>query len=136
KWMIAIGEWMFGATPFGWRFMPALIGTLSVLVIARIGRRLTGSTLLGCAAGLLLALDGLELVTSRTAILDIFIMFWILCAFGCMLVDRDTSRAKLAEKLEAVKDAPFGARFSSPFGGPAGAGLGPFVFHWWRIAAG
>ena len=136
KWMIAIGEWIFGATPFGWRFMPALIGTLAVLVIARTARRMTGSTLLGCAAGLLLALDGLELVTSRTAILDIFIMFWILCAFGCMVVDRDKSRAALARKLEAAPEVPFGARFSSPFGGPAGAGLGPFVMHWWRIPAG
>jgi Dolichyl-phosphate-mannose--protein O-mannosyl transferase len=48
KWMIAIGEWLFGATPFGWRFIPALIGTLSVLILARIARRMTRSTLLGC----------------------------------------------------------------------------------------
>src|SRR5690606_27020199 len=80
KWMIAIGEWLFGATPFGWRFMPALIGTLSVLILCRVGRRMTGSTLLGCAAGLLLAVDGLAFVTSRTALLDIFVMFWILAA--------------------------------------------------------
>ena len=120
KWIIAIGEWMFGATPFGWRFMPALFGTLAVLIIARIARRMTGSTLLGCAAGLLLALDGLELVTSRTAILDIFVMFWVLCAFGCLVIDRDLTRARLAEKVEVL-----GTR-----------GYGPFVMHWWRIAAG
>ena len=78
KWLIAIGEWLFGMTPFGWRFSAALIGTLSVLILARVARRMTRSTLLGCAAGLLLALDGMHLVTSRTAILDIFVMFWIL----------------------------------------------------------
>ncbi|HZB29100.1 MAG TPA: glycosyltransferase family 39 protein, partial [Streptosporangiaceae bacterium] len=49
KWLIAIGEWIFGATPFGWRFMAALCGALSVLILARIARRMTGSTLLGCA---------------------------------------------------------------------------------------
>jgi dolichyl-phosphate-mannose--protein O-mannosyl transferase len=122
KWMIAIGEWLFGATPFGWRFMPALVGTLSVLILARVARRMTGSTLLGCAAGLLLALDGLELVTSRTALLDIFVMFWILCAFGCLVIDRDHARARLAAKVEES--------------GGFAEGLGPFVMHWWRVAAG
>ncbi|MGI8330555.1 dolichyl-phosphate-mannose--protein mannosyltransferase [Actinomadura scrupuli] len=122
KWMISIGELLFGATPFGWRFMPALIGTLSVLILARIARRMTRSTMLGCAAGLLLALDGLELVTSRTALLDIFVMFWILCAFGFLVIDRDQARARLAARVEAS--------------GGFGEGLGPFVMHWWRIAAG
>lgn len=120
KWMIAIGEWLFGATPFGWRFMPALIGTLSVLILCRVGRRMTGSTLLGCAAGLLLAVDGLAFVTSRTALLDIFVMFWILTAFACLLIDRDLARRRLADKVEQS----------------GGAGLGPFVMHWWRIPAG
>ena len=45
--------------------------------------------MLGCVAGLLLALDGLELVLSRTAILDIFVMFWVLAAFGLLVIDRD-----------------------------------------------
>jgi dolichyl-phosphate-mannose-protein mannosyltransferase len=135
KWMIAIGEWLFGATPFGWRFMPALIGTLAVLVLARIARRMTGSTLLGCAAGLLLALDGLELVTSRAALLDIFVMFWILCAFGCLVIDRDRSRARLAEKIEANTIAGVGPRLGTGISSVV-PGLGPFVMHWWRIAAG
>jgi dolichyl-phosphate-mannose--protein O-mannosyl transferase len=57
---------------------------------------MTRSTLLGCAAGLLLALDGLEFVLSRTAILDIFVMFWVLAAFGLLVIDRDRTRATLA----------------------------------------
>ena len=51
--------------------------------------------MLGCVAGLLLALDGLELVLSRTAILDIFVMFWVLAAFGLLVIDRDRTRARL-----------------------------------------
>ncbi|HEV7932016.1 MAG TPA: phospholipid carrier-dependent glycosyltransferase [Actinomadura sp.] len=121
KWMIALGEWIFGATPFGWRFMAALVGSLSVLILCRVGRRMTGSTLLGCAGGLLLAVDGLHLVTSRTALLDIFVMFWILAGFACLVADRDRSRATLVAKLRPYDD---------------GAGLGPFVFHGWRILAG
>ncbi|TDC66938.1 phospholipid carrier-dependent glycosyltransferase [Actinomadura sp. GC306] len=120
KWMIAIGEWMFGATPFGWRFVPALVGTLSVLILCRLARRMTGATLLGCAAGLLLALDGLHFVTSRAALLDIFVMFWILAGFACLVNDRDRSRRVLAEKME----------------GGHGSAHGPFLAHGWRYAAG
>lgn len=101
KWMIALGEWAFGLEPFGWRFVVALLGTLSVLMLCRIGRRLFRSTLLGCLAGLLLAVDGLHFVMSRTALLDLVLMFWVLAAFGCLLVDRDRARERLAAALPA-----------------------------------
>jgi dolichyl-phosphate-mannose-protein mannosyltransferase len=104
KMMMAVGQWLFGLTPFGWRFIVALIGSLSILLLARIVRRMTRSTLLGCMAGLLLALDGLELVLSRTAILDIFVMFWVLAAFGLIVVDRDRTRARLAAAAAADPD--------------------------------
>jgi dolichyl-phosphate-mannose-protein mannosyltransferase len=121
KILIAGGEWLFGLTPFGWRFAVALVGSLAILMTARIARRMTRSTLLGCVAGLLLALDGLELVMSRTALLDIFVMFWVLAAFGCLVVDRDWSRARIA------------AAAAAGTGGDEGPGLG---IHWWRAAAG
>jgi dolichyl-phosphate-mannose--protein O-mannosyl transferase len=121
KLLIAVGEWFYGLNSLGWRVAPAVIGTLAILVMCRVARRITRSTLLGCLAGLLLSLDGLEFVLSRTAILDIFLMFFVLAAFGALLVDRDVSRARLAEAmvLEASDDA-----------GPA---LG---IRKWRVAAG
>ena len=67
KLFIAFGEWTFGVNSFGWRFASALIGSLAILLLARIARRMTRSTLLGCIAGLLMALDGLEFVKSRSA---------------------------------------------------------------------
>jgi dolichyl-phosphate-mannose-protein mannosyltransferase len=121
KLFIAVGEWAFGLNPFGWRFSVALFGSLAILLVARIARRMTRSTLLGCVAGLLLALDGLEFVMSRTALLDIFLMFWVLAAFGCLVVDRDVSRTRLAEW---VAQHPGGER--SPQLGT----------RWWRIGAG
>jgi dolichyl-phosphate-mannose-protein mannosyltransferase len=121
KVLIAGGEWLFGLTPFGWRFAVALVGSLAILMTARITRRMTRSTLLGCVAGLLLALDGLELVMSRTALLDIFVMFWVLAAFGCLVVDRDRSRARIAAAADAGT------------GGDDGPALG---IRWWRAAAG
>ena len=99
KLLIAVGEWLYGLTSFGWRTASALFGTAAILVMCRVTRRLTRSTLLGCVAGLLFALDGLEFVLSRTGILDIFLMFFVLASFGCLVVDRDVSRARLAEAV-------------------------------------
>ncbi|MBT2505553.1 phospholipid carrier-dependent glycosyltransferase [Streptomyces sp. ISL-98] len=99
KWVIGLGEAMFGFTPFGWRFMVFVLGTLSVLMLCRIGRRLFRSTFLGCLAGALLAVDGLHFVMSRTALLDLVLMFFVLGAFGCLLIDRDWARRKLAAAL-------------------------------------
>ena len=99
KLLIAVGEWLYGLTSFGWRTASAFFGTLAILVMCRVTRRLTRSTLLGCLAGLLLSLDGLEFVLSRTGILDIFLMFFVLASFGCLVVDRDVSRARLAEAM-------------------------------------
>jgi dolichyl-phosphate-mannose-protein mannosyltransferase len=121
KELIAVGEWLFGLTPFGWRFAAAVAGSLAILLTARITRRMTRSTLLGCVAGLLLALDGLEFVMSRTALLDIFVMFWVLAAFGCVVIDRDAYRAKLAEAAALA---------------PAGSEAPPLGIRWWRVAAG
>src|ERR1035438_6044278 len=99
KLLIAVGEWLFGLNSFGWRFASAVFGSLAILLMCRIARRMTRSTLLGCIAGLLMSLDGLEFVASRTGILDIFLMFFVLAAFGSMVIDRDVSRARLAEKV-------------------------------------
>lgn len=109
KWMIAFGEWLFGIdSSTGWRFSAAVCGTLMVLILARVARRMLGSTLLGCTAGLLLAVDGHHLVLSRTGILDIFIAFWVLCAFALIVLDRDVTRARVARLVAAdrVRGAP------------------------------
>ncbi|WP_327721415.1 phospholipid carrier-dependent glycosyltransferase [Streptomyces sp. NBC_00490] len=129
KWVIALGEWMFGLTPFGWRFMTAVLGTLSVLMLCRIGRRLFRSTLLGCLAGALMAVDGLHYVMSRTALLDLVVMFFVLAAFGCLLIDRDHARARLAAALPVPEDGR--VRPDGHTGDHAGTGARP-----WRIAAG
>ncbi|MCN9241952.1 phospholipid carrier-dependent glycosyltransferase [Streptomyces sp. RY43-2] len=104
KYVIGLGELIFGFDPFGWRFMTALLGTLSVLLLCRIGRRLFRSTFLGCLAGALLAVDGLHFVMSRTSLLDGVLQFFVLAAFGCLLLDRDRSRARLAAALPEDAD--------------------------------
>ncbi|WP_433434718.1 dolichyl-phosphate-mannose--protein mannosyltransferase [Nonomuraea sp. CA-141351] len=121
KWMIGVGEWLFGMNPFGWRFVAALVGTLSILIMARVARRMTRSTLLGCLGGLLLSLDGLHLVLSRTALLDIFLMFWVLAGFACLVTDRDWARQRLADWYERSPVSELGPRLG---------------FRPWRLAAG
>jgi dolichyl-phosphate-mannose--protein O-mannosyl transferase len=96
KWLIGLGEQLFGFEPFGWRVVSAVVGTLMVLVMVRLVRRLTGSTLLGGVAGLLLCFDGLQFTLSRLALLDIFVAFFLLSAVSCLVADRDWGRTRLA----------------------------------------
>ena len=78
KWLIAIGIRFFGNEEFGWRFASAIFGTLSILLIYLIVKKLFNSEFLSITAALLMAFDGLNLVMSRVALLDIFLMFFIL----------------------------------------------------------
>ncbi|MGW5054925.1 dolichyl-phosphate-mannose--protein mannosyltransferase [Actinokineospora sp. NPDC004072] len=123
KTLIAVGEWLFGYNGWGWRFTAALAGTLMIIMIVRIARRLTRSTLLGAIAGLLLIADGVSHLQSRMGMLDIFLAFFVLAAFGCVLIDRDQTRARLAT---AVGE---GWATESVFGPRLGV-------RWWRLAAG
>jgi dolichyl-phosphate-mannose-protein mannosyltransferase len=122
KWIIALGIKAFGMDPFGWRIASAVVGSLMIMVMIRLVRRMTGSTLLGVVAGLLLCFDGLEFVLSRLALLDIFIAFFTLCAVSCAVADRDWFRERLARRI----DGPIGA-----------GGWGPRVL-WrpWLLASG
>jgi dolichyl-phosphate-mannose-protein mannosyltransferase len=124
KWVIATGEAIFGMSPFGWRFGVALLGTLSVLITARAVRRLTRSNLAGTIAGFLLAIDGLHLVMSRTALLDITLTFFVVCAFAFLLLDRDVTRKRAQNALNAVE------------GDLAVLGSLRFGVRPWRIASG
>lgn len=120
KWFIGAGEWLFGYDSFGWRVAAAVIGSLSILILIRVTRRMTRSTLLGCTAGLLLSLDGLHFVQSRVAMLDIFVMFWVLAAFACLVADRDDLRRRLDRVQRGGRDIS---------GGSGGLGI-----RWWRWA--
>ncbi len=80
KWLIASGIKIFGDNEFGWRFAAALVGTLLILLFARLVHILFFSPLLTAMAAALMALDGLLLVHSRTALLDLFLTFFVLLA--------------------------------------------------------
>jgi dolichyl-phosphate-mannose-protein mannosyltransferase len=124
KWLIALGESVFGMTPFGWRIASAIVGSLMVLVMIRLARRVTRSTLLGVVAGLLMCFDGLQLVLSRLALLDVFVAFLVLCAVSCMVADRDWVRARMARVV------PTGSQLGPSSWGPV------LLWRPWRLATG
>jgi dolichyl-phosphate-mannose--protein O-mannosyl transferase len=78
KWLIASGIKLFGDNEFGWRFASAVFGTLLILLFARLIHVLFYSPLLTALGAALMALDGLLLVHSRTALLDLFLTFFTL----------------------------------------------------------
>ncbi|HWG98728.1 MAG TPA: glycosyltransferase family 39 protein [Pilimelia sp.] len=123
KWLIAIGIRIFEYNEFGWRFSAAVVGILSVIILTRTARLMFGSTVLGCAAGLLMAVDGMHLVLSRHALLDIFLMFFIVAAFGAAVMDRISRRRRWLRALENGLD---------PTGKGWRVGL-PFAVPWWRL---
>ncbi|MCC3277207.1 phospholipid carrier-dependent glycosyltransferase [Arthrobacter sp. zg-Y20] len=145
KWMIALGMALFGAdNGFGWRFGAALTGTLTVLLLGLIAARLFSSATLGGLAGMLLAVDGHHLVHSRTSLLDVFLTFWLVAAFGALLLDRRDGRLRLARALSRAAAPPGAAPPGAALPGAAGSQLmggpwlnGPWLL-WrpWRLVAG
>ncbi|MGD6978361.1 MULTISPECIES: dolichyl-phosphate-mannose--protein mannosyltransferase [Citricoccus] len=132
KWLIALGMLWFGTDHgVGWRFSAAIAGTLSVLLTALIAQRLFRSVFLGGVAGLLLAVEGHHLVLSRTGLLDIFLSFFVLAAFGALLLDRAHGRALLARRLAGVADRHGGV--PPPWAVRHGPWLG---WRPWRLVAG
>ncbi len=126
KWLIGLGIEVGGGvtSSFAWRLAAAICGTLAILMVARIGRRILASTALGTIAGAFLALDGEALVQSRTSLLDPFLMFFVLAAFGALILDRFQARRRLAERAAAILDAGGDLTWAP--------GLG---MRWWRVVA-
>lgn len=123
KQLIAFGEALFGYNGWGWRFSAALAGTVLVLLVIRIVRRMTRSTMIGAIAGLLLIADGVTFVSSRIGMLDIFLALFVTAAFGCLIVDRDQVRERIAraDAEGRLGDSAFGPRLG---------------VRWWRFGAG
>ena len=92
-------------------------------------------------AGLLFAVDGHAIVQSRTSLLDIFVMFFALAAFGAVLMDRDDGRRRLAARLAArtgadgrvpAKELLYGPVAGDPLVAP-GRRRCPGLVHWHQV---
>ncbi len=85
KWLIASGIRIFGDNEFGWRIAAVIAGTLTVYLTAKIAQRIFHENKWATLAAILMALDGLNLVMSRTALLDIFLTLFILLSVNAWL---------------------------------------------------
>jgi 4-amino-4-deoxy-L-arabinose transferase-like glycosyltransferase len=91
KWLIGAGMALFGPdNAFGWRFATAIAGIAVVLLTMLIARRLFRSRFAAALAGLIVALDGVAITMSRTALLDGILAAFILAAFLAVLRHLDT----------------------------------------------
>lgn len=73
KWLIALGIAVGGYEPSAWRMPAAVAGTIAVAALFLLAKRLTGSVLAAAVAAGVLALDPLSIISSRVAMLDVFV---------------------------------------------------------------
>ena len=81
KLIIALGIKLFGFNSFGWRLMPALFGTALVPLMYLLARQLVAVRFFAIAAGVLTAFDGMTFVESRTAVIDIVPITFVVLAY-------------------------------------------------------
>ncbi len=137
KWLIGWGMHLFGADDsFGWRFSAALFGTLSIFLLGYFAARLLRSVWWGTAAAALLALDGVHLTHSRIGLLDLFLMFFVLLAFGFLVLDREWARRRMDRLLARASTAALETARETTRRARYGA-LGPtLLWRPYRLAAG
>jgi len=83
-WMIAAGIAVWGNDSFGWRFSSAVFGALTVLVLYLLTLSMTGSIGIAMLAACLLMMEGLFFTQARIGMLDIYGVFFMLCAFSSL----------------------------------------------------
>lgn len=81
KLIIAVGIKIFGFTSFGWRFMPALFGTALIPLMYILARQVLAVRFFAIAAGVLTAFDGMTFTESRTAVIDIIPIVFVVGAY-------------------------------------------------------
>ncbi len=106
KWLIASGIWLAGPeASTGWRLSTALLGVATVGLLMLVALKLFRSAPVAILAGFLLAIDGLAITLSRTALLDTSLTFFLLLGFWFFLFDQENSRVKISRAIEGSKNS-------------------------------
>lgn len=96
KLLISVGVYFFGLNSFGWRIVPVLFGTLFVPVMYIFGKTMFEKRSLGVLAAVIISLDGVFFVQSRTAMTNIIATFFQITAvlFFWLYVQNDYHKEK------------------------------------------
>lgn len=86
KYLIAVGIWIKGYNPWGYRWMNALTGSCIPLVVVGLGVQLTRRYSFALLAGAIATLDGLLLVESRYGLINVYLLFFGLLAHWLTLL--------------------------------------------------
>ena len=89
KWFIAAGIKIFGNNEVGWRVASAVAGTITIVLVYLLARKLLRSTIGASVVAALIAFDFLAFVQSRVSMLDIFVLMFGLATFLFLTYDRD-----------------------------------------------
>ncbi|MGB7415241.1 MAG: phospholipid carrier-dependent glycosyltransferase [Thermosynechococcaceae cyanobacterium] len=93
KYFIAIAIGLKGFTPWGYRWMNALVGSLIPVIVAGIAYRLSHRPRFALFAGGFAVLDGLLLVESRYALINIYLLLFGLLTHYCFLTALEKQRS-------------------------------------------
>ncbi len=131
KWIIALlGIGPIGQRSIGWRLPPAVFGIAGVALLYLLALRLWRSVWWAGFAALLLALDGLHIVQSRMAMLDIFLSTFVTASVLFLVLDRE----RMGSPGSAGRWHRIERTFGSPFRLLAGVFLGCAVATKWSGA--
>ena len=106
KWLIASGMWLTGPDQStGWRLSTAILGIATVALLMLVAFKLFRSVALSILAGFFLAVDGLAITLSRTALLDASLTFFLVLGFWLFLIDQEKSRLRITRAIEESKNS-------------------------------
>lgn len=130
KWIMALlGVGPLGMRSIGWRLPSALFGITGAALLYLLALRLWGSVWWAGLASVLLALDGLHIVQSRIAMLDIFLTTFVTAGILFLVLDRQRMEAGPRGRWPRAERA-----FGSPYRLWAGVFLGAAVATKWSGA--
>ncbi len=122
KWILALlGIGPLGMNALGWRLPSVLFGVAGVLLVYLIAMQLWRSVLWASVASGLLAIEGLHIVQSRIAMLDIFMSTFVLA--GILFLVRDRNRMDEGDPSSSRFSRIFGSRDRALAGAMFGAAV-------------
>jgi dolichyl-phosphate-mannose-protein mannosyltransferase len=124
----AVGIWLFGMNPFGWRMMGALAGALLIPAMYVLAKQLFRQMKWAVLASLFMAVDLLHFAQSRMGTVDTYIVLFVVLAYFFMI--KHVQRWSLASV--AFSGAFFGLASAVKWSGIY-AGFGLAVLFLWAL---